>query len=55
MEFVRKVVGRNHGEDMARRQKIVRTNLNGKKELEKPKIKKKCPVIDKWRQSREED
>ena len=40
MEAVRKVIGRKHGEGMVRRQKILRTNLNGEKELDKPKIKK---------------
>jgi hypothetical protein len=54
MELVRKVVGQNHEEVIARRQRILGTNLNGKKKLEKPKIKK-WPVIDKSVQSQEEN
>jgi hypothetical protein len=55
LEVVRKVVGQNHGESMERRQKHLRTNLNGKKELEKPKITKEWPLREKTMQPQEKN
>jgi hypothetical protein len=53
MEFVKKLVGQNLKEGMVRRQKPLRTNLNGKKELENPTIAKEWPIWDKSMQSQE--
>jgi hypothetical protein len=55
IEFVKKLVRQNHKEGMVRRQKPLRTNLNGKKDLEKPTIAKEWPILNKSMQSQEEN